>query len=85
MLFVQACNMVANGHHSFFEAMLVASHLNYFVLTEQDRLLDFYLQTIPSSIQAQPGFAELMASSPIQSVLEAFTFLDRVRVDKTIT
>ena len=45
LIFAQACSMIANGHHSFFEAMLVAYHFGH-TIADKDTLQEFYLQFI---------------------------------------
>lgn len=59
--------MVANGHHSLFEAMLVAHHLG-FKIEPKETLKEFYLQCVPTNIQEDAAFIEFMASDPIQAL-----------------
>ena len=84
MIFAQACNMVANGHHSFFEAMMIANHLRFFNVTDKDNLLDFYLQCVPEPIRSHPEFIELLKSSPMQSLLDGFKVLDELKQEQTV-
>ncbi|WP_131775413.1 hypothetical protein [Legionella impletisoli] len=67
ILFAQACNMVANGHHSIFEAMIVAESFGY-VLETKPTLLEFYLQGVPEVIQKSEAFHDFLASEAIQSL-----------------
>ena len=68
LIFTQACSMVANGHHSLFEAMLVVDDFGY-KLKDTDSLLDFYLQCIPDVFRADPAFIEFLASDEIKPLL----------------
>ncbi|MFZ4077485.1 MAG: hypothetical protein ACOYKA_05815 [Legionellaceae bacterium] len=69
LLFAQACNMVAHGHHSFFEAMMVADHMGY-RLYDQTTVLEFYLQCIPESVQSDDAFQRFLHVPMIRSLLE---------------
>ena len=60
--------MVANGHHSFFEAMIVADHFGY-KLQETETLLDFYLQCVPESIRSSDAFHAFLNAPHIQPLL----------------
>lgn len=67
IIFSQACNMIANGHHSFFEAMLVADDFG-FKLHPQQNIRDFYLQCIPQSILESEVFLAFLSSPEIESL-----------------
>jgi len=62
LLLAQTASMIAMGHHSFFECMLVADRFGY-KLKNTDTMLDFYLQCIPNSIQNHPDFQHFIQSS----------------------
>lgn len=74
LIFAQSCNLVAHGHHSFGECVMVADHLG-FKLTETTQLLDFYLQSVPESIRHDGDFqaflhgelADLLEDIPLRS------------------
>ena len=68
LIFTQACSMLANGHHSLFEAMLVAQHFCH-KLDDKETLLEFYLQCIPESILASPQFVEFLDSELVKPLL----------------
>ncbi|WP_133130573.1 hypothetical protein [Legionella yabuuchiae] len=67
ILFAQACNMIANGHHSFFETMIVADSFGY-KLEDKPSLLEFYLQCVPESILSSEVFQDFLASEAVQSL-----------------
>jgi hypothetical protein len=67
VIFAQACNMIANGHHSFFEAMLVADSLGY-KLSEKPTLKELYLQCIPEPILHSNLFANWMSDESINEL-----------------
>jgi len=67
VIFAQACNMIANGHHSFFEAMLVADDFG-FKLHPQKNMKDFYLQCIPQSILESEAFLAFLSSPEIEAL-----------------
>ncbi len=69
IVFTQACNMVANGHHSLFEAILVADDLGLIPLSEADTQQTLYLQAIPPVIQENETFIRFMNADFIQSLL----------------
>ncbi|HBI21634.1 MAG TPA: hypothetical protein DDY37_03460 [Legionella sp.] len=83
LIFAQACNMVANGHHSFFEAMIVADHFGY-PLVEQETMLDFYLQCIPESIRISDAFIAFLNSSLVQQLLTDMSFAIEQEVEATV-
>lgn len=60
--FAQACNMIANGHHSLFESMIVANYLRFISITEADTRKDFYLQCVPPRIQHDEAFIAFLDS-----------------------
>ena len=68
LVFAQACSMIANGHHSFFEAILVADHFGL-KLTGKDTLLEFYLQCVPETIHTDPHFIEFLESETVHPLL----------------
>jgi hypothetical protein len=68
LIFTQACNMVANGHHSFFESMIVADHFG-FKLEEKENLINFYLQCVPISILNSDEFNTFINSPLIKELL----------------
>ena len=68
LVMAQACNMVACGHHSFFEALLVADHFEH-TLTDTETLLDYYLQCIPNEMLTDPHFIAFLESEPIKPLL----------------
>ena len=57
LVFAQACSMLANGHHSLFEALLVADHFGL-KLSNKETLLEFYLQCVPEKIRTDQSFIE---------------------------
>jgi len=59
LIFVQACNMVANGHHSLFEAMFVAHTLG-FEIEPKETVKEFYLQCVPSVFKENEAFQAFM-------------------------
>lgn len=67
LIFAQACNMIAQGHHSFFEAFIVANHFGYPVI-RQENMLNFYLQCIPDTVRANDEFMAFLASETIYSL-----------------
>ncbi len=67
IVFAQACNMVAHGHHSFFESMLVADTV-VFNLSPQKTLKEHYLQCIPNWIKDSQLFQNFLLSEPIASL-----------------
>lgn len=69
LIFAQACAMVANGFHSFFEAMIVLDHLGQ-GLDDTATLLDYYLQCVPDVIREDASFIAFLSSEPIQSLLK---------------
>lgn len=69
LIFAQACNMVANGHHSFFEAMLVSHHFKCHRLEDTDTLLAFYLQCVPEIIRRDANFQVFLRSELMVSLL----------------
>lgn len=68
IIFCQAWNMVAYGHHSFFEAMIVANDLGLFHIEAKETVLEFYMQCIPESIQLDPLFIAFIDSELIRSL-----------------
>lgn len=68
LLFSQACSMVANGHHSLFEAMIVAEYFGQ-ELCDTQSLLEFYLQCIPEQICTDPAFIAFLDDASIKSLL----------------
>lgn len=64
LIFVQACNMVANGHHSLFEAMFVAHTLG-FEIEPKETVKEFYLQCVPQVFKEDDAFKALMESDKI--------------------
>jgi hypothetical protein len=78
LVFSQACSMIANGHHSFFDAILVADHFGL-KLEETDTLLEFYLQCVPDEIKAAPSFIEFLESASIQPLLQDIPLLNYIR------
>lgn len=69
LIFSQACNMIANGHHSLLESMIVANALGVGELNPQASQRDFYLQCVPPSIQAHPNFIEFINSKMVAELL----------------
>jgi hypothetical protein len=72
----EATALIAMGHHSLFECMLVADRYGY-KFKETATLLDFYLQCIPEPIKEHPDFriflnsdkgASLIAGMPLYRV-----------------
>lgn len=61
LLLAHSAGMVAMGHHSFFECMLVADRFG-FKLKETETLLEFYLQIIPEAVAKHPDFVKFMDS-----------------------
>ncbi len=76
LVFAQACNMIANGHHSFFEAMLVAEHFGH-TLVDKNTLLEFYLQCVPEVVRIDPQFIEYINSDDIKPLLHGMPLLDK--------
>ena len=70
-----AVYMVALGHHSFFEVMLVADKVGL-KLQEKDTLLDFYLQCIPQSIQQSPQFKSFIDGKTGGQLIKEYHFLN---------
>ena len=68
LLVAQACSLVANGHHSFFETMLVAKHFGHNIC-DTDTLMDFYLQCLPESILKSPEFNAFLHHEDIDMLL----------------
>jgi len=61
----QTFDMIAQGHHSFFEAILVAEFFNLgHFPTKPINLLSFYLHWIPLSILEAPWFEEFILNNP---------------------
>lgn len=75
LVLAQACSRVAQGHHSFFEAMLVADYFGY-KLTDKDNLLDYYLQCVPEIILTDPKFQDFLNSETIKPLLNNMPLLD---------
>jgi hypothetical protein len=61
LLLAQCARMIAVGHHSFFECMLVSDRYGY-RLKDTETLLDFYLQCIPQSMRDHDAFKKFLAS-----------------------
>lgn len=68
LLVAQACSLVANGHHSFFETMLVADHFGHNIENTKT-LMDFYLQCLPDKILKSPEFDVFLHHEDINSLL----------------
>jgi hypothetical protein len=69
IVFSQACNMVANGHHSLFEALKVADHFGL-KIRDTKSLFEFYIQCIPASIKSDPAFSKFINEPIIKELLE---------------
>ena len=67
IIFAQACNMIGNGHHSFFEAMLVADNLG-FKLSDKPTLKELYFQCIPELILQSEIFTKWMSEDYITAL-----------------
>ncbi|MDF1678031.1 MAG: hypothetical protein P1U32_04980 [Legionellaceae bacterium] len=67
--FTQACNMVANGHHSLFEALIVADDLELILVQEADTQKALYLQCVPASLLEDEAFIAFMGSELVQNLL----------------
>ncbi len=78
IVFVQACNMVAHGHHSLFEAMIVADDLELIPVNPQKNQAEFYLQCIPESIQNHPDFVRFINSDYIKSLLSSVPVIENI-------
>ena len=76
LIFAQACNMVANGHHSFFEAIMVADHMSP-QLIEQDTLLEFYLQCVPDVVKADAAFHAFLHEPTVYGLLDGMNLEPR--------
>lgn len=74
-LTMAAC-MVALGHHSFFEVMLVADKVGL-KLEAQDTLLDFYLQCIPQTIQNSQPFKSFIDGPTGGQLLKEYQLLNQ--------
>lgn len=61
IIFAQALDMVAQGHHSFFETILVAEFFNlgHFPMEKTD-LLTFYMHWVPPFILRMPWFNQFL-------------------------
>ncbi len=75
--FTQACNMVANGHHSLFESMIVADDLKLIPLQEADTPKALYLQCIPVSLLEDDEFMAFINSDLVQHLLADATVVMR--------
>ncbi|MDF1646282.1 MAG: hypothetical protein P1U61_04765 [Legionellaceae bacterium] len=69
IIFTQACNMIANGHHSLFEALLVADDLELITINDTETQKAFYLQCVPEKILTHETFTHFMASDLVSSLL----------------
>jgi len=67
IIFAQACNMIANGHHSLFETLIVAIDFG-FPVDIKETLLDFYLQCLPEAMRTDSEFTAFLESEDIQSL-----------------
>lgn len=62
LFFIQAMDMVAQGHHSFFESALVAEHFHLKRSASVPiALIDFYLDWVPDTLKSQPSFHAFMS------------------------
>ena len=61
LLLAQTASMIAMGHHSFFECMLVADRFGY-KLGDPDKMSDLYLQCIPKTILLSEAFQDFLTS-----------------------
>lgn len=74
LVFAQACNMVALGHHSLFEAMIVADDLNLVSVSKQNTQMDFYLQCVPEKIKKSQEFIKFLDSDTVKNLqLDEYT------------
>jgi hypothetical protein len=62
LLLAQTASMIAMGHHSFFECMLVTKRFG-FLLHDPDKMIDLYLQCIPDTIRKNSAFQDFLKSS----------------------
>ncbi|MCX7116795.1 MAG: hypothetical protein NTW94_02615 [Legionellales bacterium] len=59
LILAQGCDLVAHGHHSLGECLIVAEHLG-FKPAESGQLMDYYQQAIPKAILEDADFDALM-------------------------
>ena len=69
IVFAEACNMVAHGHHSLFEALMVADDMELISIDPQASQAAFYLQCVPESIQNHLEFIRFFHGNLMQSLL----------------
>lgn len=73
ILFAQAMDMVAQGHHSFFESIIVAEHLGFNqTLTGEFDLISLYLSAIPEAVQQKEPFNEFLNNVANEKMLSSY-------------
>ena len=83
LLVAQSCSLVANGHHSFFETMLVADHFGYH-LQDTDTLIDYYLQCFPDAILKSEAFISFLENDEIYGLLDSMPLYERDQPTPTV-
>ncbi len=75
LIVAQACSLIASGHHSFFETLLVADHFGH-TLRDTDTLIDYYLQCFPATVRQSPTFIAFLDSEPVKNLLTDMPLFD---------
>lgn len=83
LFFGQAMDMAAQGHHSFFECVIVAEHFKLETcLTAETDLVSFYLHWIPGTIKTSEVFHKFL--NPLKSLLKDYTVNNIPKYDSDI-